>query len=163
MAEIVGNDLLERLQSVQVTSQKAHSVLTKVLENQKSIPEDEAEVYTLFQALLVNKTSFNKAKTLLEKANLPSDFIDHLKNNWDSLPKLDFGVCYPKLVDSSCSSNYVISTSTIRTINEAHANVTLTTQKDSEFENIDFTCTREQLADLVYSLKSALFQVQKLA
>ena len=162
MNQIIPQDTIDYLKSTQVTSEDARRVLRKLIRKESASEVLEAEISIVFQVLLASNYSNSKISETLASLRFPEDFISDFVGAFASLPKIRAGVTLPMLVDVNWKSIHEISTSNIRKIHAPAVSVEAVIQEcEGEITTLPFTCTKPQLAELVYKLKAALEQIDK--
>ncbi|KAM6971695.1 COMM domain-containing protein 3 [Tautogolabrus adspersus] len=71
------------------------------------------------------------------------------------------GRCPPHITDASWSLQYHMKNAQVDKVNEPFYSISLNTENNGSTEDINFTCTMEQLQDLVGKLKDAAKSVEK--
>ena len=162
MSHLIPQDTSEYLRSVQITSDTAKRVLRLFIKNERTSDPTEAEIYTVLQILLSSSLSLGKISEVLASLRFPEEFIADFTNAYPSLPKIRSGVLLPSLVDINWKVVHELSTSSIRKLHAGAISIeSLLQEQNGEFSTLNFTCTKAQLAELVYKLKTALQQVEK--
>jgi hypothetical protein len=163
MNQIIPSSTLEHLRSQSVTLDTCRKVLKLLIKGDKTEDRTECEVYTVLQILLASNYSLNKIVEVLNNIGFPEEFSHDFQNAFHSLPKIRAGNALDRLVDVNWKTVHEVSTSGIRKLH-APAIVVKPVVQDlkGEFEEFAFTCTRAQLADLVYKLKAAVQQIEKI-
>ncbi|XP_029313500.1 COMM domain-containing protein 3 [Cottoperca gobio] len=103
----------------------------------------------------------------LEELSFSAERIDifynaHQKNKKE-LERLlaSIGRCPPHVNDASWRLQYHVKNSQVDKINEPFYCISLNTENEGSSEDVNFTCTVEQLQDLVGKLKDAAKSVEK--
>lgn len=162
MNQLIPQDTIEILRSSGVSSATAKKVLRQIVKSEKPNDPIEAEIYLVLQILLSTNYSQGKITETLNSLQFPEDFIGDFISALPSIPKIRSGVVFPSLVDVNWKTIHEISTSNIRKIHAPAISIEpLIQEPTGEFRNLSFTCTKPQLAELVYKLKSALQQIDK--
>lgn len=163
MSQLIPQETINYLKSNPTSIETARKVLKMLIKSEKTSEESEIEVYIVLQAILASNYSPSRIHELLTSLKFPEDFISDFSSSLSSLPKIRSGVVLPMLVDVNWKSVHEVSTSSIRKIHVPAISVEPVIQETSgEFSSLAFTCTKPQLAELVYKLKSALQQIDKL-
>ncbi|TNN59502.1 COMM domain-containing protein 3 [Liparis tanakae] len=86
--------------------------------------------------------------------------LEAVKQNADE-PTISIGRCPPHINDASWRLQYHVKNDQIDKVNEPFYLIALNTENKGSSEDINFTCTVEQLQDLVGKLKDAAKSVEK--
>lgn len=163
MNQLIPQATLDYIKSVDLSLEICRKVLRMLIKNEKATDQTEAEVFIILQILLASNYSMNKVSEILNGLRFPEDFISEFVQSYGSVPKIRAGVVLPRLVDVNWKTVHEVSTSNVRKLHAPAISVQPVIQDvDGGFENFNFTCTRAQLAELVYKLKSAIQQIDKI-
>uniref|UniRef100_G3ND66 COMM domain-containing protein 3 n=1 Tax=Gasterosteus aculeatus TaxID=69293 RepID=G3ND66_GASAC len=110
---------------------------------------DQPELKQIDQILL--KQSHTAATTFI---------LEAVKQNADK-STISIGRCPPHIHDASWCLQYHVKNDQVDKINEPFYLISLNTEKERSSDDINFTCTVEQLQDLVGKLKDAAKSVEK--
>ena len=163
MNQLIPQPTLDYLRSQSIPLETCRKVLKSLIKSDKATNQIECEIYTVLQILLASNYSLNKISEVLAGIGFPEEFVNDLQNAFNTLPKIRSGVALPRLVDVNWKTIHEVSTSQIRRLHAPGIVVRpLVQELDGEFNEFGFTCTRAQLAELVYKLKAAVQQIEKI-
>lgn len=158
----ITEDLIVKLKAAERVTELAPKILESVIRGLPVEGETPASLYVLFQEMLTKKYSAHRARELLTDIGVSRETAEELAANWADLPPVRSGVVFPQLVDVNWSTGHIVSTSSIKGVHLPNIEIALYLQEDNEITPTRFTCSREQLSELVFKLKSAVTQVEKL-
>uniref|UniRef100_A0A3Q4ANL1 COMM domain-containing protein 3 n=1 Tax=Mola mola TaxID=94237 RepID=A0A3Q4ANL1_MOLML len=95
-----------------------------------------------------------------ERTEIINGIYQTHKKELDSL-LASIGRCPPRVNDVSWRLQYHMKNGHVDKVNEPFYSISLSTENEGALEDIDFTCTVEQLQDLVGKLKDAAKSVEK--
>lgn len=152
------NSLAEQKVSVE----QAANVFRKILRNETLEEEIECHIGIVLSFIIGTNMKKREAARMLKALNFPKEFIEELENSWDRIEKPSTTVGFDKLVDVEWKSNHIIHAGSMRKIHIPGIDLALLVQNtDGNLRNLEMTLTRDQLSSLVYSLKSAISQIDK--
>lgn len=163
MNQLIPQATLEYLKSVELSPEICRKVLRLLIKNEKVSDQTEAEILLVFQILLASNYSLNKISEILNLLKFPEAFVSDFVQSFVNVPKVRAGVVLPRLVDVNWKTVHEVNTSNVRKLHAPAIMVQPVVQDlEGNFESFKFTCTRAQLAELVYKLKSAIQQIEKI-
>ncbi|KAK9754119.1 COMM domain [Popillia japonica] len=108
------------------------------------------------------------ARCITDRANLFSELYEKHKTRLQ-IVLVNIGTHLPHIVDVKWDTDYIVKTSGIDEVGGPIFRITLfvenfnDTKQENEIDKIDFSCTCQELQDLVYRLKEAARHCQKIA
>ncbi|OXU28413.1 hypothetical protein TSAR_011333 [Trichomalopsis sarcophagae] len=162
------NEIL-RLAASHVCGKTDTEALTKLYDSKPDIVKAAyADITKLLIETARHDTSSEELSSLLRCTTLSKTYIDRFCefycNHKDQLQESleSIGNSLPHIIDVDWRLDYCIKSSINSPAGVPIYNVSLSTIKHGNIENVKFTCTVQQLQDLVYKLKDAARHTEKL-
>jgi len=142
-------------------------------EKQTSACESEAEAHlsSLVCTLYQHRVRASDLGSVLQSHTLPASLTSLLLQHWDSITSaldqssgpLQAKIFIPQLCDVSWSTSYVLSSGRLRHVLEPVCATKLKiTNAEGEVEEVSFEMSKEQLSTVLYKMKVANAQIEKM-
>jgi hypothetical protein len=155
-------DTRNHLANTSISLEQAADVFRKILRSETLEQETECHIGIVLSFIIGTNMKKREASRLLKALNFPKDFIEELESSWDRIEKPLTTVGFNRLSDVEWKSEHIIHAGSMRRIHIPSIDLALLVQgTDGNLGNISMTLTRDQLSSLVYSLKSAISQIDK--
>ncbi|XP_060556305.1 COMM domain-containing protein 3-like [Ruditapes philippinarum] len=137
--------------------------------DQAVVKETYSSMVTLVTEATKHDLDNNSISSVLEECKYASDRIETFNKVYNTKKPLmqillsSVGTCPPHIVDVDWRLDYYIKNNHLERVNEAVYLVTLKTEVPgcSELKDVQFSCTQEQLQDMVGKLKDACKCLEK--
>lgn len=137
--------------------------------DQAVVKETYSSMVTLVTEATKHDLDNNSISSVLEECKYTSDRIETFNKVYNTKKPLmqillsSVGTCPPHIVDVDWRLDYYIKNNHLERVNEAVYLVTLKTEVPgcSELKDVQFSCTQEQLQDMVGKLKDACKCLEK--
>ncbi|XP_012276828.1 COMM domain-containing protein 3 [Orussus abietinus] len=172
-ANIMNDETFEQLLEIAIGHILGNSSVKSIAQIYGSKPDIVKGAFADITSLLVEAARHNCNDTelsdFLSASNIEgpkaerirSFYTTHLNGIKEKLERIGHGL--PHVVDVDWRLDYCIKSDTESSIGVPIYHIQLSTEKQGELRHVKFTCTPQELQELVYKLKDAVRRVEKVA
>jgi hypothetical protein len=137
--------------------------LRKFVKGEAVNDDPQAHVLAVISTTLTRRLRAQDIRRIFSELHFTEDAISTLIDNWHDLLFELKPSRFPRLLDVEWLSEFTKRSKLQEHVDEYRAHIRLQLgTTEGEIEPFDFTCSQEKLAELVYTLKSACANLEKI-